>query len=36
LSDKLIREHGSFNLSQFREAWDEFVGGIRRDSGIEE
>jgi hypothetical protein len=36
LSDKLTRDHGSFNLSQFRAAWDEFVGGARRDAGIEE
>ena len=36
LSEKLTRKNGKFNRQQFRELWDEFVGGIRRDAGIDE
>jgi hypothetical protein len=36
LTEKLSRKNGKFNLQQFRELWDEFVGGIRRDAGITE
>lgn len=36
LSEKLSRKNGKFNRQQFRELWDEFVGGIRRDAGIDE
>jgi len=35
LSEKLTRKNGKFNRTQFRELWDEFVGGIRRDAGVE-
>jgi hypothetical protein len=35
LSEKLTRKNGKFNRQQFRELWDEFVGGVRRDAGVE-
>lgn len=36
LSEKLSRKNGKFNRIQFRELWNEFVGGIRKDAGVSE
>jgi hypothetical protein len=35
LSEKLSRKNGKFNRLEFRALWNEFVGGARRDAGIE-
>lgn len=35
LTDKLSENGGKITLKRFIVLWDEFVGGIRRDAGIE-
>lgn len=36
MSNKLSEHRGEITLPRFRKLWDEFVGGIRRDAGIDE
>ena len=36
LFNKLAEKGGAITLPRFRDLWEEFVGGIRRDAGIDE